>query len=83
MESAVFELGNFGPLEDGYLNFDTGYYLLLKPLKKGMHTIRISGESVFGPVDASYVINVYDGHDELENRPAVTNTAGRFVFHRH
>lgn len=62
VESPVFELPYYGSLENGFLNFDSGYYLLLAPLSRGAHTIHISGSfPLFGntiTVDVTYELTV-------------------------
>lgn len=62
VESPIFELPYYGSLDDGYLNFDYGYYILLAPLSAGEHTIHISGSFPFFAntieVDVTYELTV-------------------------
>ena len=37
---------------------DAGYYLMVKPLKPGTHTIHFTGTAAFGTVDVTYTITV-------------------------
>jgi hypothetical protein len=62
VQSPIFGLPYYGSLDEGFLNFDYGYYILLAPLSAGDHTIHINGSFPFFAntiaVDVTYELTV-------------------------